>query len=35
VLVRLLRRKLQDVELQNSILTARVSALEAELGTRR
>ena len=35
VLVRILRRKLQDVELQNSILTARVSALEAELGTRR
>jgi hypothetical protein len=35
VLVRLLRRKLQDVELQNSILTARVSALEAELGQRR
>ena len=35
VLVRLLRRKLQDIELQNSILTARVSALEAQLGTRR
>ena len=35
VLVRLLRRKLQDAELQNSILTARVTALEAALGTRR
>jgi hypothetical protein len=35
VLVRILRRKLQDVELENSILAARVSVLEAELGTRR